>query len=132
MIKLAWLIPVLFCTLASSGQTALRFCVQVDSTGKCAKPSTEFHVSDQGGTISFLLSNKQGLNAEKVRCKVYFLDESGNEKLTTSLDQNIRKDWTYSWLDVIFYNPGTYKVKVYAIDDKETFMCSEILKIFAP
>lgn len=107
------------------------FCVQVDSAGNCIKPAKEFGIGIDGGTLSFLLRNEKGIKDTIVRYKIYYLDESGNETLTRTFEQNTEADWTYSWQDVVFYDSGTYKVKVYGVRNRqEDFIYSEIVKVY--
>jgi hypothetical protein len=128
--RLGLLLIFICCTIAACAQTTLKFCVLVDSTGKCTKTTTEFDVSKDGGTISLLLKNDKAFNTTKVSYRIFFIDAMGNEKLTNTVDQIIQKEWTYAWQDIVFYDAGMYKVKVYNTDGEDTFVCSEVLKIF--
>lgn len=117
--------------ISCSAQTRLLFCVQVDSAGNCIKPAKEFGISMDGGTLSFLLRNDKGLKDTVVRFKIYYLDESGNETLTRTFEQETEANWTYSWQDVVFYDAGTYKVKAYGVRNREEdFLYSEIVKVY--
>lgn len=122
-----------FLTLQLSAQTTLDFCVEVDTNGVCKHPTTEFDISKEGGTISLLVKDSLPLNTTKLRYKIFYFDTYGNEKPGNVLSQRIETDWTYAWQDVVFYDAGTYKVKVYKVEEgQENFLCSGLVKIFKP
>lgn len=121
----------LFITAATHAQTRLQFCVQVDKDGTCVSPAKEFGIGIDGGTLTFMVRNEKGLNDTLIRYKIYYLDNSGNEKLTRTIDQSTKRDWTYGWQDVVFYDAGTYKIKAYSVRNREEdFLYSEILKVY--
>lgn len=124
---------LLFLSIQISAQTTIDFCVEVDSSGICKHPTTEFDIGKDGGTISLLVKDSLPLNASKLRYKIFYFDAYGNEKQENTLNQRIETDWTYAWQDVVFYDAGTYKVKVYKVEyDHENFLCSGLVKIFKP
>lgn len=116
--------------LRTTAQVNVQFCVQVNDSGNCVKPSSEFYISKEGGTISMLLKSETNFTFTKVRYKLYTLNEDGTETHDYTVEQRISTDWDYAWQDVIFYEPGQYKVKVFLPNDEETFLCSAILKIY--
>lgn len=118
--------------LCVSAQSTIQFCVQVSKGDSCVKPAKEFDVSQQGGTISMLVKTDGPVATTQLRYKIYFLDNYGNEELSQTINQLTADDWTYAWQDVVFYDAGTYKVKVYRVNTDESFLCSGILKIFKP
>lgn len=120
-----------FIAVQVNAQTRLQFCVQVDKDGNCINPSKEFGISADGGTLSFMVRNDKGLNDTLIRYKIYFLDDNGNEKLARTVNQPTKRDWTFAWQDVVFYDAGTYKVKAYSVRSKqEDFLYSEIVKVY--
>jgi hypothetical protein len=132
--KIFTLLAALMFNIVLYAQTSLKFCVQVDTlTGNCAKPTNEFGVSKDGGTISMRLGNDSTFQTSHVRYKIYFVDATGNEALSQTLEQNVQPQWTYAWQDIVFYNSGLYKVMAYSvINDSETFINSAVLKILEP
>lgn len=121
----------LFIATYASAQTRLQFCVQVDKDGTCISPAKEFGIGIDGGTLSFMVRNDKGLNDTLIRYKIYFLDDNGNEKLTRTINQSTKRDWTFAWQDVVFYDAGTYKVKAYSVRSREEdFLYSEIVKVY--
>lgn len=121
-----------FAILYSHAQSQIQFCVQVNKDGTCLTPSKEFDIDKAGGTISMLLKSEGGLQTDKVRYKIYMMDAAGNETLSKTIDQNTGADWNFAWMDISFYDAGSYKIKVYALKEYESFLCSEIVKIFKP
>lgn len=121
-----------FLTIATcaKSQVSLKFCVEVKAGGYCQSNDVEFNVSDQGGTISFLLVATDSLNTNNVVYKLYNIQPDGTEIYLKDIKQPVNKSWTYAWQDVIFYDPGMYKVRAYDVDHDNTFLCSGLLKIF--
>ena len=115
-----------------SAQSGLQFCVQVGKADSCIKPAKEFDVSPQGGTISMLVKTDDSVAATQLRYKIYFLDNYGNEALSQTINQQTTANWNYAWQDVVFYEAGIYKVKVYRVSATEDFMCSGTSQIFKP
>jgi hypothetical protein len=112
-----------------SAQTTLKFCRDVGNEGTCKTPASEFSVSKDGGTISFLLKDDKSLGLTKVIYKIYKLEDDGKETFASGIEQKLQKEWTYAWEEAVFYDEGTYKVKVFDTSNEETFICSNILKI---
>ena len=126
------LVITLLLALARSalGQTSLSFCVEVQKDGKCQSKSAEFTISNEGGTISFQLWNNHGIGATKVAYRIYKLEDNGTETYSGTIEQQTEKNWTYAWQDVVFYDEGTYKVKVFDTSGEESLLCSSFVKIF--
>lgn len=115
----------------ATAQSKLEFCVEVKEKGECLQPSKSFQVEPNGGTISFLVKNLQAENFIKLRYKIYYLRDNGDEDLLIGIDQNTQPDWQYAWQDVVLFDTGKYKVKVYQIDadNNESFLCLSTLSI---
>jgi len=118
---------------ALTAQSQLQFCVEANDKGECIKPSRTFEVEPSGGTISFLVTNLQAENFVKIRYKIYYIRDNGIEDLLIGIDQKIATDWQFAWQDVVLFDSGKYKVKVYQLDDKqnESFLCLNTLTIVA-
>lgn len=123
---------LLFTLISAVGysQYSMQFCVQVSKADSCIKRANEFDITSQGGTISMLVKADDSLGTQELRYKIYFLDNYGNEEFTQTINQKTGTDWTYAWQDVVFYDAGTYKVKVYRVSETEEFICSSLVKIF--
>ena len=125
--------PVLILLLITGfcySQTSLKFCLEAGKDGDCKTPASEFTISKQGGTITFVLKNKQGLGTNKVLYKIYHLTDNGQEVYNNTIEQAIQAKWNYAWEEAVFYDPGTYKVLVYNTTDQGDLLCVGILKIF--
>jgi hypothetical protein len=60
------------------------------------------------------------------------MDAYGNEKEVSIIEQTTEANWTYAWQDVVFYDPGIYKVKVFRTGGTEVLLCSGLVKLFCP
>ena len=125
---------LLFTLISTVGysQYSMQFCVQVSKADSCIKRANEFDITSQGGTISMLVKADDSLGTQELRYKIYFLDNYGNEEFTQTINQKTGTDWTYAWQDVVFYDPGMYKVKVFRTGKPETLLCSGLVKLFCP
>lgn len=126
----------IFCSLVfltTSGQSNLQFCVQVNDRGECLTPSNKFEVEPSGGTVSFLINHLQTENFVKIRYKIFYLRENGDEDFLIGIDQKTQPDWQFAWQDVVLFDPGKYKIKVYQVDSNsnESFLCLNTLSIVA-
>ncbi len=122
---------ILLLTLGNAyAQTSLKFCVDVGKEGTCKTQTSEFTISKDGGTISFLLKGVKALGLTDVSYKIYKLEDNGQETFSSTITQKLDSAWTYAWEEAVFYDAGTYKVKVFDNTGEETFICSNILKIF--
>jgi hypothetical protein len=115
-----------------NAQSCLKFCVEAAKGAVCLHPSTEFDITKDGGTISLFVKPEDSIGTTQLLYRIYFMDEFGNEKEVNSISQTTKPNWSYAWQDVVFYDPGTYKVKVYRTDARETLLCSGLVKLFCP
>jgi len=113
-----------------AGQTTLKFCVEVGKEGTCKTQTSEFAIGKDGGTISFLLKSPSPLGFSNVDYKIYKLQDNGDEVYNSTITQKLDSAWTYAWEEAVFYDEGTYKVKVYPGGNSETLLCTNILKLF--
>ena len=130
MKKILAIVFILAFTFSGSAQTILSFCVEVEKNGICQNKSAEFTISKDGGTISFQLWNDHGIGARKVAYRIYKLEDNGTETYSGTIEQQTEKNWTYAWQDVVFYDEGTYKVKVFDTSGEESLLCSGFVTIF--
>lgn len=122
----------LFAGHSTFSQSTLKFCVEAAKGAVCLNPSTEFDISKEGGTISLFVQPEDSIGTAKVLYRIYFMDAYGNEKEINTITQVTEPGWTYAWQDVVFYDPGTYKVNVYRTGTTETLLCSGLVKLFCP
>jgi hypothetical protein len=96
----------------ATAQSKLKFCIEVKEKGECLQLFKSFQVEPNCGTISYLVKNLQAEKFIKLRYKIYYLRNNGDEDLLNSIDQNTQPDWQ----DAVLFDPSKYKVKVYQID----------------
>lgn len=113
-----------------AAQTTLKFCVEVGKEGSCKTQTSEFAIGKDGGTISFLLKSPGPLGVTNVDYKIYKLQDNGDEVYNSTITQKLDSAWTYAWEEAVFYDEGTYKVKVYDAANSENLLCTNILKLF--
>ena len=122
---------ILICSvLIGLGQTNLNFCVEANKDGKCKNQGSEFTISKDGGTITFMLKNEQGLGTSQILYKIFKLNDDGKETFNATLEQAVQVKWNYAWEEAVFYDPGTYKVMVYDKLKDGNLISVGILKIF--
>jgi hypothetical protein len=128
---LAIIVMVLLLCIGVTAQSTLTFCVEVGQGDQCIRPTTEFDIDDDGGTISLLVKPEDSIQATTLRYKIYYIDNYGNEQWSNTIEQHTQPGWTYAWQDIVFYDPGTYKIKVYRVlPEGEKFMISGLVKLF--
>lgn len=111
-------------------QSTLQFCVEAGKGDSCLHPTTEFDITKDGGTVSLFVKPEDSIGTAQLVYRIYFVDAYGNEKEAQTIEQSAQPAWTYAWQDVVFYDSGTYKVKVFRRQADETLLCSGIVKIF--
>ncbi|MCS6933989.1 MAG: hypothetical protein NZM35_02410 [Chitinophagales bacterium] len=94
-------------------QYSLIFCEDVTRDGKPTAVSNSFMVDEDGGMLKFLLKAEDGINTDKIEYRILYVHSNANEEEVARMSQNTEPTWNYAWKEVIFFDPGTYKVKVY-------------------
>lgn len=123
-------ILTLFCSylfLFAQAQYSLVFCEDVDADGSPKMAATAFMVSEKGGMLRFLVRGDESLANGNIKYAVYWINSTGNEEPVTELQQPIESGWNYAWKDVVFFDPGTYRIKVY--DSSDNYLTSANLNI---
>jgi hypothetical protein len=109
-------------------QYSLTFCKEVSTEGKADNPTTTITTNgSEANPVKILVKNDERLNAQEVEYRIYFVDESGKETEVSKLPQIIEPNWEFAWKKVTFYDPGTYRVKVY--NDKGVYLTSANLNV---
>jgi hypothetical protein len=110
------LIPFLTALLISVSsvfaQGSLTFCEDVNSDGKPVMASPVFMVEGSGGLLKMLVRSTETFKTEKLEYKVFYV-KKGGEELLTSMSQKVGEGWNFAWKEVVFYDAGDYKIKVY-------------------
>lgn len=93
-------------------------------------PASAFMVSDRGGVLRFMVRGDEELNMDSIKYQLYFINQGGDEEFVTEFMQNVEPGWNYAWKEVVFFDPGNYRVKV--IDSKDSYLTSANLTIKRP
>ena len=108
-------------------QYTLVFCEDVTEEGKPVTVSNQFMVDRDGGALRILLRTDGKLNTDKLDFKIFFVGENGTEEEITKLSQATEADWNFVWKEIVMYDPGMYRVKVY--NSKGTYLTSANLTL---
>ncbi len=108
-------------------QYSLVFCEDVTPEGKPTMVSNSFMVDGAGGVLKFLLRSDDKLNTEQLDFRIFYMNDSGIEEEISRMPQKVGSDWNYVWKEVVMFDPGTYKVKVYT--GKGTYLTSANLSV---
>lgn len=123
---------ILFVTAQTAfAQYTLTFCKEVSTEGKAQDASNSIIASDKAGNpVKILVHSDEKLNTMQVEYRIFFVDENGKETEVSKLPQVVEPDWDFAWKKVTFYDPGTYRVKVY--NDKGIYLTSANLSVKQP
>jgi hypothetical protein len=110
-----------------AAQYSLTFCENVNNDGKPLHPSNSFLVSPNGSALKFLVKADDGFKTEDMDFKIFYINEAGTEEEISKLPQKIEPKWNYTWKEVVFFDPGTYRVKVY--DSKGVYLTSANINV---
>jgi len=106
-------IMLLFLVKLGSAQYSLTFCENVNNDGKPLRPSNSFMISPRGSALKFLVKADAGFKTEKMDFKIFYINDTGREEEISKLGQKVQPDWNYTWKEVVFFDSGNYRVKVY-------------------
>ena len=106
----------------STAQYSLTFCENVNGDGKPQRPSNSFMISPNGSALKFLLKSDEGFKTDEMDFKIFYINETGKEEEISKLPQKLENKWNYTWKEVVFFDSGNYRVKVY--DSKGTYLTS--------
>jgi hypothetical protein len=110
-----------------SAQYSLTFCENVNNEGKALHPSNSFMISPNGSALKFLLKADEGFKTENMDFKIFYINDTGKEEEISKLPQKIQSDWNFTWKEVVFFDPGTYRIKVY--DSKGAYLTSANINV---
>lgn len=117
----------LFALKFGSAQYSLTFCETVGDDGRPNKPSNSFMVAHDGSSLKVLLKSDKKLDSDQLTFKIFFINEAGKEEAVSELSQKIEPAWTYVWKDIVFFDSGSYRIKVY--NTEGTYLTSANLKV---
>jgi hypothetical protein len=109
------MLPVLLLLLAQAGiaQYSLTFCEDVNTDGKAMMPSNSFMISKDGSAMKLLLKSDEKIKTDQMEFKIFYVNESGKEEEVSQLPAKVEPNWNYVWKEIVFFDPGNYRVKVY-------------------
>jgi hypothetical protein len=111
----------------SSAQYSLTFCENVNDDGKALHPSNSFMISPNGSALKFLVKADDGFKTDDMDFKIFYINDSGKEEEISKLPQKVEPKWNYTWKEVVFFDAGTYRVKVY--DSKGVYLTSANINV---
>ncbi|MFN8299794.1 MAG: hypothetical protein U0T75_11865 [Chitinophagales bacterium] len=114
-------------TYFAQAQYSLTFCEDVNGEGRAQMSSNSFMVDQDGGVLKFLLKADDRFNTEGMEFRIFLLNDAGKEEEITRMPQKVDNTWNFAWKEVVFFDPGNYKVKVYTA--KGTYLTSANLTI---
>lgn len=127
MRKYALILAMFLIGTTAYSQYTLVFCEDVTEEGKPVTVSNQFMVDRDGGALRILLRTDGKLNTDKLDFKIFFVGENGVEEEITKLSQATETDWNFVWKEIVMYDPGLYRVKVY--NSKGTYLTSANLTL---
>ena len=124
-------LAILLCFLVKLGsaQYSLTFCENVNDAGKPLHPSNFFMVSPNGSALKVLVKADEGFKTDKMDFKIFYINDTGKEEEISKMAQKLDPKWTFAWKELVFFDPGNYRVKVY--DSKGDYLTSERRQIDA-
>ena len=111
----------------AQSQYSLVFCEDVSADGKPTMVSNSFMVDGDGGVLKFLLRADDKLNTDNLDFRVYYMNEKGMEEEISRMPQKVQADWNFAWKEIVVFDPGTYRVKIYT--GKGTYLTSANLSV---
>jgi hypothetical protein len=120
---------LLMFALAHTGfaQYSLTFCKEVTTEGKADKPANSFPLDQTGNALKLLVKSDDKFDTHQVEYRIFYVDAAGKEAEVSKLPQSVEPTWDFAWKEVVFYDPGTYRIKVY--DDKGIYLTSANVNI---
>ncbi len=120
-------ISLMACGPWASAQYSLQFCEDVNKEGKPQMLSNSFMVDEDGGVLKFLAKADDKFNTDALDFRIYFINETGKEEEILRMPQKVENLWNFAWKEVVFFDPGNYKIKLYT--GKGTYLTSANLNI---
>ena len=108
-------------------QYTLNFCEDVSKEGKPVMVSNQFMVDGDGGVLKFLVRSDDKFNTSQLDFRIYYITDGGLEEEIERLPQAVQTDWNFAWKEMVVYDPGVYRVKVFT--DKGTYLTSANLTV---
>lgn len=113
MKKFTTLLILLAFIKIAGAQYSLTFCEDVTNTGKPVMVSNQFMVDAEGGVLRFLVRTDDKFNTDKLDFRIYYVADAGAEEEILRIPQQVQADWGYAWKEMVMFDPGMYRIKVY-------------------
>jgi len=68
--------------------------------------------------LKFLLKSDEAFKTDKMDFRIFYINDSGKEEEISKLPQKLEPNWTFTWKEVVFFDSGNYRVKVYDSDGR--------------
>lgn len=127
MKKYILLFSLFFSGQALFSQYSLLFCEDVTADGRPIMVSNQFMVDDEGGALKFLIRTDNKFSAGNLDFRIYFIGDNGTEEEIVRLPQTVEPDWGFAWKEIVMYDPGIYRVKIYT--EKGAYLTSANLTL---
>ena len=127
MKKYLLLFTISFATYFSQAQYSLSFCEDVNTNGEAKMVSSSFMVEDAGGVMKFLIKADEKFNTDMLDFRIYYINENGIDEEILRLPHKIDPNWNFAWKEMVMFDSGNYKVKIYT--GKGTYLTSANLSI---
>ncbi len=98
---------------AAGAQYSLTFCEDVTKDGKPMMVSNQFMVDAEGGVLKFLVRTDSKFNTSQLDFRIYYMSDAGSEQEILRLPQPVEPDWAYAWKEMVMFDPGMYRIKIY-------------------
>jgi hypothetical protein len=112
---------------AGFGQYSLTFCENVNNDGKPVMASNSFLVNKTGSALRLLLKSDAKLGTDQMDFKIFYINDNGKEQEVTKFPTTVKPNWDYVWKEVVFFDAGNYRVKVY--NSKGNYLTSANLNV---
>ena len=123
------LLSALFLGFATIGfsQYSLTFCKEVSTEGAAQNAANTFTTEMNGNELKMLVKSDDKFTTYQVEYRIFYVDAAGGETELSKLPQYVEPTWDFAWKQVVFYDPGTYRIKVF--DDKGNQLTSANVNI---
>ena len=120
---------IFFLVKENQAQYSLIFCEDVSAEGKAQMISNSFMVDGDGGVLKFLLKTEEQFNTDQLEFRIFYINETGSEEEISRLPQRVLPTWNFAWKEMVMFDQGNYRVKVYT--EKGTYLTSANLNVKA-
>ena len=123
------LLFAMFLGFATAGfsQYSLTFCKEVSTEGAPQSAANTSTSEQNGNELKMLVKSDEKFTSYQVEYRIFYVDAAGTETELSKLPQYVEPSWDFAWKQVVFYDPGTYRIKVF--DEKGNYLTSANVNI---